>query len=806
MVVVVRTYVMPENGDERYSAQIRRTEYGIPHVTAKDHGGLGYGYGYAFAQDNLCVMASRVVTLRGERSKYFDAGVPSDDPVEPVSNLASDIYYKGVLASGVLRRTLARPAPHGPTPELRRMVDGYVAGYNRYLRDTGVKRLPDPTCRGKAWVHPITALDIWSNILDVNRAGTADFKEAIATATPAGAGATGSGGPRAVPTTAVPKAGTTAPGSNAWALGRKATRDGHGMLLADPHLPWNGAWRLYQVQLTIPGVLNVSGASLYGTPVVEIGHTTGVAWTHAVSHAPRFTLHQLALAPGEPTSYVVDGRAESMGRQKVNVTLRDPVGGTVTVTRTLYTSRYGPVLATGWTTRTAFALADANASNLRSMNEWLAMGAVQNLAQLRTAQNTYQGVPSYYTLATDTSGTTYFADSSVVPHVTDAQAKRCISTPEGKARYPETLVLDGSTSSCGWGKDPDAIEPGIFGPGRYPTLTRTDYVANSNDSPWLTNPSAPLTDYPRIYGDTRTERRLRARLSLDLISQRLAGTDGLGPPGFTLETLQATAIGKRNYSAELTRADLLATCRTHPVMTATDGRRINVRQACDTLSAWDGRADLDSRGAILWREFFTRLGRSGRVVAPADSSPPTPDGPPPTPKPASAKDTASGDSKEPETGRWRVPFDPAHPLITPRGLDRKNPAVQRALVDTVQRLQNNRTPFALTPADAQRYASIPIPGCTDEEGCFDRIDSSGPIGGGRYPDVDGGSSFLMAIELTPNGPRTRTLLTYSQSANPASPHHTDQTALFSRSQWITERFTEAEINATPHLQTTALRG
>ena len=64
----------------------------------------------------------------------------------------------------------------------------------------------------------------------------------------------------------------------------------------------------------------------------------------------------------------------------------------------------------------------------------------------------------------------------------------------------------------------------------------------------------------------------------------------------------------------------------------------------------------------------------------------------------------------------------------------------------------------------------------------------------------------MAVELTPHGPRARTILTYSQSANPASPHHRDQTVLFSHKQWVTERFTEAEINADPHLQTTTLRG
>src|SRR5438552_1311015 len=60
-------------GASRYFAEIRRTEYGIPHILARGYAGLGYGYGYAFAQDNLCTMADRVVTLRGERSAYFGA-------------------------------------------------------------------------------------------------------------------------------------------------------------------------------------------------------------------------------------------------------------------------------------------------------------------------------------------------------------------------------------------------------------------------------------------------------------------------------------------------------------------------------------------------------------------------------------------------------------------------------------------------------------------------------------------------------------------------------------------------------------
>jgi acyl-homoserine-lactone acylase len=730
--------------DHRYSAEIRRTEYGIPHIVASDHGSLGYGYGYAFAQDNLCVMADRVLTLRGDRSRYFGPMASPNDPFadeeDAASNLASDVYYRGLRQSGVVRLLLARPAPLGPTAQMRQMVDGYVAGYNRYLRDTGVAKLPDPTCRGKAWVGPITALDVWSGIHDVQAVGgMGKFKEAIASARPA-AGASASG--------SAPTRGADEPdgvGSNGWALGRDATRGHDGMLLANPHWPWAGHARYYQVQLTIPGVLDVAGASVSGTPVVEIGHTRGVAWTHTVSTAQRHTLFQLDLVPGKPTSYLVDGRAEPMGRQTVTVTVRVADGRLSTVRRTLYGSRYGPVLATGSTAKTAFAIRDANAGNLRSMNEWLAMGRSQNIAQLRAAQDTHQGNPFTNTIAVDVGGTAYFADASVVPHVTDAKAKRCIDSAQGKALYPEIFVLDGSRSACNWGNDPGAVQRGIFAPSHVPRLTRTDYVANSNQSPWLTNPAAPITGYPAIFGDSGTEREPRTRLGLDMIAQRLAGTDGLGPPRFSLRALQATMLGNRNYSAELVRGDVVAMCRAHPVLTAGDGTRVDVRAACDTLARWDGRADAGSRGEALWEMFF-------------------------------------------DDSLLRVPFDPAHPLTTPRGIDGNDPEARRALADAVRLRRSNGT--------ARRWAGITLHGCPDEKGCFNAIEADGR-------SIQG-SSFIMAVELTPHGPRTRTILTFSQSANPTSPHHLDQTVLFSDKQWVTERFSEAEINADPHLKATTL--
>lgn len=541
------------------------------------------------------------------------------------------------------------------------------------------------------------------------------------------------------------------------------------MLLANPHLPWYGDARLYELQLTIPGVLNVAGASLYGTPVIEIGHTEHLAWTATASHAEHYTLYRLTLVPGDPTSYLVNGRAERMTRRTVTVTARDPGGKLSTFTKTLFGSRYGPVLATGWTAKTAFAIRDVGAGNLRSVSEWLAMGRSQNLAQLRAAQDTYQGLPWMYTLAADTSGTVYFTDSSVVPHVTDAEAKRCqVDKSQGHSTDGNIVILNGSTTACGWGTDPDAVEPGIFGPSHDPALTRSDYVANSNNSPRFVNPKAPITGYPAMF-DTREELELRPRLSLNMIAERLAGTDGLGPPGFTLPTLQETMLGQRNYSADLARTAVVKLCRAHPVLTAPGGTKVDVRAACAVLAAWNGRANLNSRGEVLWRQAYGNL----------DYAP---------------------------SSWWRVPFSPAHPLTTPRGLNTSKPAVQGALAAAVLFFRSHHVPLGIPLGSTQQYASVPLGGCTEGEGCFDRVEGVVVVGNVVDVDVNIGSSFIMATEMTPQGPRTRTILTYSESANPDSAHYSDQTVLFSRKQWVTERFTNAQINADPQLRVTVLHG
>ena len=101
-------------------------------------------------------------------------------------------------------------------------------------------------------------------------------------------------------------------GSNAYGIGRDGTDNGRGMVLGNPHFPWDGSERFFEAQLTIPGQINVSGASLFGVPVINIGHTDHLAWSHTVSTAFRFTPFELRLVPGSPTSYIYDGQVRQM--------------------------------------------------------------------------------------------------------------------------------------------------------------------------------------------------------------------------------------------------------------------------------------------------------------------------------------------------------------------------------------------------------------------------------------------------------------------------------------------------------------
>ncbi|MDM4722662.1 acylase [Micromonospora sp. WMMA1363] len=747
-----------------YSALIQRASYGVPHITGRDFASLGFGVGYAQAEDNVCLIAERMVTVRAERSRWFGA---------ETGNVGSDLFHQKAIDDRAAERLLDGPRDgiRAPSTEVRDQVRGFVAGYNRYLR--GTKKITDPACAGKDWVRPITELDMWrASWARMVRASSGALADGIVAAAPPTAGGIGAppvaggiGVPASAPQAeAVVAARDGAPagvGSNAYGLGRDGTASGAGMLLANPHFPWDGAERFYRMHLKVPGRYDVEGAALVGDPLVEIGHNGRIAWSHTVSTARRFAWHRLALVPGDPTSYLYDGQPREMTAR--TVTVQTPAGP---VSRTLYDTHFGPVVVVpgrfDWTATSAYAITDANATNNRALDGWLAMGRARSVGELRAVLNQRQFLPWVNVIAADRDGRALYADHSVVPRVTDSLAAACI--PDSfQPLYASSgqAVLDGSRSSCELGRDPDAAVPGILGPANLPTLVRGDYVTNSNDSYWLANPAQRLEGYPRIVGDERTRRSLRTRLGVQQVRQRLAGTDGLPGKRFTTGKLWDVTLGNRAYGGELVRDGLVRVCEARSAATASDGTTVDLTAACAALRGWDLRVDLGSRGAHLFTEFALAGGL-----------------------------------------RFADPFDPAAPLGTPSRLAVDDPRVRTALADAVGKLAGIPLDARLgdlqtEPRGAER---IPIHGGRAEAGVFNMIIGGFESGVG-YPKVRHGTSFLMAVELGRTGPTGRQILTYSQSANPTSPWYADQTRLYSGKGWDTIKFTQKQLRADPNLVT-----
>ena len=755
---------------------ITRDSSGIPHITAPNFMALGYGEATAFSQDNFCTLAQDFVTVNAQRSKYFGPNNLSLNYSAGAydTNLNSDFFWQSVKSSNVLSRELRQAPPLGPLPQVLAVYNGYIAGYNAYL---GSGKLKDPRCAGKPWVRPITLSDMFLRGYQVViEASSAQFISLEVKAAPPKVPAPNSSPPTtatgssalgatqaATLVAAFGSNGNDTLGSNGVGIGSQDTAAGDGMLLTNPHFPWRGTERFWMAQLTVPGQYDVEGGTLEGFPLVGIGFNQHLAWTHTVSTSFRFTFYQLKLVPGDPTSYYLDGAPQKMGRMTVRVDT-----GHGTATHIFYTTHWGTVADVGqagyhWTSTTAYAVADSMGNDsFRAANQYLQMGQSSSVEALLGVESRYLAIPTFNTIASDDTGHVLYGDVGNTPNVPQSLITTCMPTGLAQLVFNVSgvITLDGSRSSCAWATDPGTPVPGIFSASNEPHTVRTDYVENSNDSYWLANPSAPFPAYSPIIGDINVEQGLRTRLGNQMIAQRMAGTDGLGPPKFTIGTLQAMWESNQSLESQLVLASLVGVCQATPTAKSSAGVTVDLAAACTALAGYDKTGNLDASGGWLYSEWSTYA---------------------------------------PSKGFWSDSFDPARPLTTPAQLNTTNTAVLTALADAVVNLQSHHVPLDATYGEVQHVTRhgvrIPIPGC--DTGCFNAIYASdgqgGPLKAASYGEVYDGSSMVMTTELTPAGPEAQGILTYSQATDPTSPWYDNMTTLYSQKKWVSLPYTTEQL-------------
>ncbi len=77
---------------------------------------------------------------------------------------------------------------------------------------------------------------------------------------------------------------------------------------------------------------------------------------------------------------------------------------------------------------------------------------------------------------------------------------------------------------------------------------------------------------------------------------------------------------------------------------------------------------------------------------------------------------------------------------------------------------------------------------------------AGWVPGKGWPEMYLGSTLIMWMQFTEQGPKGRSIMTYGQSDNPGSPYYLDQVTLFSEKKSKPMLFNEQQILGDPKLK------
>ncbi|KEZ76359.1 penicillin acylase family protein [Salinisphaera hydrothermalis] len=832
--------------DGKLQATIRTTTDGVPHIVASNLESGAFGEGYVQARDNVCIIADSILRATGRRAEFYGPGPNS-------INIITDFSYR---ALGLLDKAQQRFA--SLSPESQAMLRGFAAGYNKYVSDTAPGDLPGK-CANQPWVQAITPQQLYAYYQLIALYASGDQFATGVTFSAAPPGVDPSPTP-ATPTVArnrismpdfarIARTGTPKSlglssnytdrgmASNGWGIGGDMTENGRGALLANPHFPYTGNRRLYQSQLTIPGYYNVNGAALIGFVVPLIGFNQDVAWTHTVSTANHFTVYQLQLAAGDNMTYMKDGQPQSITSKTFQIQVANGTPTPTTLQKTFYYSEYGPMIAANLVNSAlpawgdslggqpvAFTYRDANADTAsQTVDQWLGMGRAHNLAEFKKPFQACGSVLWVNTMYADTSGQAFYIDGTSVPNLSSAAltayAQRIANNPlaAGLARAGVPL-LDGSTSRDDW------VTGNCNGRVPYngmPKLERRDFVQNSNDSYWATNPADFLTGYSPLYGPTETQLSPRTHMGLKMLEHPTdAGLSNVKPAGddgkFTGKEIINALYSNRAYYAEMLLPTLLDRCQAagNEAIPTTGGNSRSIAAGCSALASWNGVYNTDSTGAQVFRVFIAAYNPSYPDQFTVAFDPTQPATTPNTPKPATA--------------------DPANdPMLQAlaTGLDKLDQggiAYDTPLGQVQYEQQSAGVPPGGTAAPSGD--PIPWPGNQNFEGGFDIVSvaTQSVDDGTRFPRVapastiaDTGSlsatsgqgwligygtSWHFGLNFTANGPEAYGLVSYSQSDDPSSPHFSDQDERFSNKNYRKLLYSDSDIKADPNLTTQTING
>jgi acyl-homoserine-lactone acylase len=510
-------------------------------------------------------------------------------------------------------------------------------------------------------------------------------------------------------------------GSNAWAIAPSRSASGHAMLLANPHLPWSDIFTWTEAEYTMPGI-HVYGAAVIGSPVLQIAFNDNLGWSHTVNTQDAEDLYELTLFGN---GYVLDGRERAFDETIHVIKVRGANGSLSDDTVRYRRSTQGPVVALKPGKAIALRAVGMDAPTIPfGYQQWWDMGAARNFAEFQKAIAPNQISGQNITYA-DRAG-----------HIMEFYGGNTPVRPrEDRAFWAG--IIRGDSSSTLWTKlhsyseMPKTVDP------------PSGWVQNTNDPPWWA--TFPVVVHPSDYPPYMATKAMSLR-SQRSVHMLLADS-----------SISYDELIRYKYSTRLELADRILD---DLVPLARRGGTGASKRAADVLNDWDRRADADSRGAVLFAEWWAEYGRRMGTKS-----------------------------------RWAAQWSEQRPLDTPDGI--ADTVAALAALDAAARTVEGKYGSLCVPwGDVYRFRrdSVDLPGngASSQLGAFRVIEYSKDDA--THFRAYFGDSFVAAVEFS-DPIRAMSLLGYGNVSRAGSPHRTDQLSFLSREQLKPVWFTRSDVEA-----------
>jgi acyl-homoserine-lactone acylase len=262
-------------------------------------------------------------------------------------------------------------------------------------------------------------------------------------------------------------------GSNGIAIGPKRTRDGHAMLLINPHTSF---FFRSELGMESDAGLHAYGASTWGQFFLYQGWNEHLGWMHTSSGVDSVDEFVETIATkGTAITYRYGAAQRPVRTVPITIRYRQPDGTQAARTFTTYATHHGPIVRGDGAKWMAFALMNKPIPALEQ--SWLRTRATNLARYLEVAK--LQANSSNDTIYADAAGNIAYLHPQFVPKRDD--------------RFDYRDPQDGSDPATDWrGLTPLDQLPHLLNPA-------TGWLYNSNNSPWTA--AGPMSqhagDFPR---------------------------------------------------------------------------------------------------------------------------------------------------------------------------------------------------------------------------------------------------------------------------------------------------------------------